>query len=407
MNNMFTLLIVGADANAYYMARCYHELTHKKAYIIARNPIWFTHNSKIVNTKYYDNIWDEKEFIKILDNFYNEHINEKILLVTSTENYIELISKNEEILKDKFYFNYPKKDIIESLTNKELFYKKYIDNGIIDLPKTLYYDCSKKQDIEVNFSYPVIVKPANVVMYRHMDFKGKNKIYKLENEQELNETLKNIIDGGYTDTLIIQEYIEGDDSYLFDSVVYADKDAKVKRITLAQIGLQEHTKDLVGNAAVLINGYNEYNNSEDIIKKIKELSEKIGITGFAEFDLKFDKKDNKFKLLEINPRQGRSSYYLTPIGCNLIEILYQDLIKKEELRYEVLDKEVLLSYVPKKIIANYIVNDNYRKKALELYKNSVNPIKYKKDNSLKRRYLMYKKDKRYYEDYKNGYWKNK
>lgn len=404
---MFTLLIVGADANAYYMARCYHELTNKKAYIIAKNPIWFTHNSKIVIPKYYNNIWEEKEFLKILDCFYNEHKTEKILLVTSTENYIELISKNEEYLKNKFYFNYPNNKIIESLTNKELFYKKYMDNGIIDLPKTIYYDCKKNKEVTVDFNYPIILKPANVVMYRHMDFKGKNKIYKIDTKEELIKVINLIKKGGYTDTLIIQEYIEGDDSNLFDSVIYSDKNAKVKRITLAQIGLQEHTKELVGNAAVLINGYNEFNNSDEIIDKIKELSEKIGITGFAEFDLKYDKRDNKFKLLEINPRQGRSSYYLTKAGCNLIEILYKDLIEKEQLNYEILDKEVLLSYVPKKIISNYIINKKYKEKALSLYKNSINPIIYKKDNGLKRKYLLYKKNKRYYEDYKNGYWKNK
>ena len=31
-------------------------------------------------------------------------------------------------------------DIIKTLSNKELFYKKYMDNGIIDLPKTIYYN---------------------------------------------------------------------------------------------------------------------------------------------------------------------------------------------------------------------------------------------------------------------------
>ena len=282
-----------------------------------------------------------------------------------------------------------------------------MNNGIIDLPKTLYYDCKKKEKININFSYPIILKPANVVMYRHMDFKNKNKIYKIETKEELDKVIKDIIKGGYTDTLIIQEYIEGDDSYLFDSVIYSSPDGKVKRISFAQIGLQEHTKDLVGNAAVLINGYNQFNNSEEIIDKIKKLAEKIKITGFAEFDLKYDKKDKKFKLLEINPRQGRSSYYLTKAGCNLIEILKRDLIDKEKLTYEVLEKEVLLTFVPKQIIKKYIMNEEYKKKAISLYKESVNPMKYKKDINLKRNYYLLKRDKRYYEDYKNGYWKNK
>ncbi len=85
---MFTLLIVGADTNAYYMARCYHELTGKKAYTLAKNPIWFTEVSKITIPKYNDNLREEKVLLEELNNFYNEHHNEKILLVAASENYI-------------------------------------------------------------------------------------------------------------------------------------------------------------------------------------------------------------------------------------------------------------------------------------------------------------------------------
>ena len=402
----YTLLIIGADANAYYMARCFHELTGKKAYLIAKNPIWFTDTSKIVNISYNDNLRKEKTLLKVLDDFYNKHQNEKILLVSATENYIELIAKNKDKLKDKYYFNYADISIIETLSNKELFYKKYMDNGIIDLPKTIYYNLSKDKDIKINFNYPVIVKAANVVAYRKLHFTGQNKIYKVKDENELNKIIQDIKKGGYSDTLIIQEYIEGDDSTLFDSVIYSNTQGKVKRITLAQIGLQEHKSDLIGNAAILINGYNEFDD-KDIVNRIVKLAEKIGITGFAEFDLKYDKKVNDYKLLEINPRQGRSSYYLTKLGCNLIDILKRDLIDKEKLNYEYLNKEVLLSFVPKKIIKKYVINDNYKKKALSLYSKHINPIKYNKDSSLKRKYLLFKKDLRYYKDYKNGYWENK
>ena len=402
----FTLLIIGADANAYYMARCFHELTGRKAYLIAKNPIWFTDTSKILNISYNDNLREEKVLLEVLDNFYNEHQNEKIILVSATENYIELISKNKDKLKDKYYFNYANNKIIETLSNKELFYKKYMDNGIIDLPKTIYLDIAKDDDIKIDFSYPIIVKAANVVAYRKLEFKGQNKIYKLNNHDELINTIKTIKNGGYLDTLIIQEYIPGDDSTLFDSVIYSDTTGKVKRITLAQIGLQEHKSNLVGNAAILINGYNQYED-KNIIERITKLAEKIGITGFAEFDLKYDKRINDYKLLEINPRQGRSSYYLTSAGCNLIDILKRDLIDHEKLDYQILDKEVLLSFVPKGIIKKYVVNEKYKEKALSLYNKHVNPIEYRKDFSLKRYYLLRRKDKRYFKDYKDGYWENK
>ncbi len=162
----------------------------------------------------------------------------------------------------------------------------------------------------------------------------------------------------------------------------------------------------MGNAAVLINGYNQFE-EKDIIERIKKLAEKIGITGFAEFDLKYDERKKDYVLLEINPRQGRSSYYLTKLGCNLIEILKKDLIDKEQLDYKILRNEVLLSFVPKRIIKKYIVNKQYKEKALSLFKEHINPIKYKKDSNLKRQYLLLKKDLRYFKDYQNGYWENK
>ncbi len=403
---MFTLLIIGADTNAYYMARCYHELTGKKAYTIAKNPLWFTDVSKITIPYYNNDLREEEVLLQELDNFYNNHKDEKILLVAAAENYIELIAKNKDKLKDKFYFNYADIKIIETLSNKELFYKHFMDNGIIDLPKTLYLDLSKESDIKVDFTYPIIVKAANVVAYRKLVFEGQNKIYKIYSHEELKEVINTIKKGGYLDTLIIQEYIPGDDSYLFDSVIYADTNAKVKRVTLAQIGLQEHKEDLVGNAAVLINGYNQYED-KNIRERVKQLAEKIGITGFAEFDLKYDNRVNDFKLLEINPRQGRSSYYLTSLGCNLVELLKRDLIDHEKLDYQELTGEVMLSFVPKKIIKDYVVNEKYKEKALSLYKKHINPIEYKKDCSLKRLSLLYKKNKRYFSDYKDAYWENK
>ncbi len=403
----FTLLIVGMDANAYYMARCYHELTNKKAYLIGKNPIWFTQYSKIVNTTYYENIWEEKHFLEILNNFYNEHKNEKILLVTSTENYITMISKNKELLKDKFYFNYPTEELIDTIVNKELFYKEYEFNEIITVPKTKYYDCSKNDKLEIEFMYPIILKAADVVSYRRINFEGKKKIYKIESKKELNQTIKAIKKAGYKNTLIVQEYIPGDDSNLFDCVIYSDKEKKVKRIALAQIGLQEHSADLVGNAAVMINGYNEHNDSKEVIEMVTKFANSIGYSGFAEFDLKYDYRDKTYKVLEINARQGRSSYYFSKAGGNLIEILARDLIYKENLEYSILDKEVLLSFVPKKIIKKYILNEKFKQKALSMWKNKVNPIDYNKDMSLKRLILLNKTKKLYFKRYKNAYWKNK
>lgn len=404
----FRCLIIGNDINAYYLARCYHELTGMKADLISisipgQKSFAYTRYTKILNIKYIEKLWDENIFLNALEEYYNLHKDEKILLVSSNETYGDFIAKNQNKLKKKFYFNYPSVELQRTLVNKELFYKTYA-KSVLDLPKTIYFDCKLDDKIKKKINFPVIVKPANVILFKHINFEGKKKIYRLNTMEELNTVIGYFKDGGYNDTLIIQEYIEGDDSHLFDAVVYVDKNHEVKLVSFAQIGLQEHSSKMIGNAAVLINGYSLFPGVTEQINKIKKFMESIDYQGFAEFDMKYDVRDEKYKVMEINARQGRCSYYITPCGFNLIEILYKDLILKEELDYQVVEKQQLETFVPKCIVKKYITNEKYKEKVLSLWKDRVNPLSYKKDNGFLRKLLLIKIAYNYIKAYKSVDW---
>jgi len=403
----FEVLIIGTDANAYYMARCFHEAYNKKAHLVGKSPLPYTAHTDILDVTYFSDLWEENGFLNAVRKCKSKSGDKKTLLISSNETYAGFIAKNRELLlSENFVFNYPQIDTINSLMYKELFYKTY-ENSCLDLPATVYYDCKLKGDIPQNFTYPVIVKPSNVIKYNHLDFAGKNKIYIIENPDELVKTVNTVINGGYDDCLIIQDFIPGDDSYLFDAVAYSDSTGKVRMVSFAQIGLQEHTKAMVGNAAVLINGYNQFGGTEEITSKITQFLESINYHGFAEFDLKYDRRDGKFKVLEINARQGRCSYYICPLGCNPVKMLVDDLIFEKRTDYGILREEMLLSFVPKGVAKRYIKNKEFCKKALELWarQGAENPLNYSKDKNLKRKLYLLKRHLRYYRDYKNGYWK--
>ncbi len=400
----FEVLILGTDANAYYMARCCYEAYHKKAYVIGKDRLAFTKFSNILNVSYEENIWIEEEFLKILETFAKKHPNKKIVLISTNETYVEFIAKNKKKLSKQFAFNYPDLEVIKSLTNKENFYKTY-EKSVLKFPKTIYY-AMEKMDAIPKMTYPCILKPANVVEYNHLKFVGKNKIYKIENEEELNCTLTLIKENGYKDKMILQEFIPGDDSYLFDAVVYVNTKGKVEFISFAQIGLQERTKSMVGNAAVLINGFNTTNGDPlKMSEDIREFMESIHYTGFAEVDMKYDERDNTFKVLEINARQGRCSYYVTPMGKNLVQVLVEDVLEHKENSYQFLTDKVLLSFVPKGIIKKYITNEAFKKEALHSWKSVVKPMSAKVDKNFLRFLLLHKRWWHYYKEYKNSYWK--
>lgn len=400
----FEVLILGTDANAYYMARCCYEAYYKKAYLIGKDRLAFTKFSNILNVEYVSGLWEEETFLNTLEEFANKHKEKKIILISTNETYAEYISANKKKLNKQFVYNYPSVEVIKSLTNKETFYKTY-EKSCLKFPKTIYFDCSKESKIP-KMTYPIVLKPANVVVYNHLRFEGKNKIYKLNSEEEVKNTLNLIKNGGYTDKLILQEFIPGDDSNLFDSVVYVNTKGHVEFISFAQIGLQERTKSMVGNAAVLMNGFNTTKGDVDNqVEDIKKFMENIGYTGFAEVDMKYDCRDNTFKVLEINARQGRCSYYVTPLGKNLVQVLIEDCLNGIEHEYEVLDKRVLLSFVPKGIVKKYISNEGFKKEALKIWRNVVKPMDCPKDKNLKRFLMLRKRWFHYYKEYKNGYWK--
>lgn len=394
MDNTIKILIMGTDINAYYMSRCYHELTGKKADIIGNRAMPYTDISNSIIIKDFNN---KENFIKALTEYGEKNKDYEILLIATSDLYVKLVAEEKSLLEKYYVFNYPDIELVNNLLVKEKFYDIYKDMGL-DMPKTYIYPCNKNEDInkikKYFNEYPIIIKPSDGVEYHSLDDTTLAKVYKIHSEEELEKIIKKIENAGYNKNLIIQEFIPGDDSALFDSVFYVGKDKKAKLATFAQIGLQEHTPTGIGNCTVLVNGYDEHGYKEEIVYKLKEFIEKIGYQGFAEFDIKYDVRDNKYKVLEINPRQSRSGYYLTACGYNLVKYLIDDLIKNKNMEFKIIKEKYVLSFVPKIVIKKYIKNNKLKKEIIKLIKNKkiVNPIDYKKDKNIKRKlYVFYRK----------------
>ena len=239
------VLIVGTDINAYYMARCYHEIYHKKVDLIGRVAMSFTSLSTITNVNIIPNLIEGDTFINSLIEYaekQNLNKDEKILLIGTNDCYVSLIAENKDALSKYYVFNYSSKELMDTLLVKETFYDIYKDSGL-DFPCTYIYPCDGSGSIEsvkAHFqNYPLIIKPSDGVTYHEID--GLAKVYKLYDEQQLEDTIKKIENAGYKGNLIIQEFIPGDDTALHDCLFYCGKDKKAKLATFAQIGLQEHT----------------------------------------------------------------------------------------------------------------------------------------------------------------------
>lgn len=402
-NQPFIPIIIGTDINAYNMAISFHEEYNIKPILVGKEEMSFTKWSNIIeHIEIHSNLWDKTAFVEVLAQVAEKYkvAGKKLLLIGTNDFYVRLIIENAVALKKMYVFNYMSEELMNNLLVKSNFYKLCEEHGI-DAPKTYYYSCLKKEPFKEEVLFPLIIKPSNGVQYYKNKFPGQQKVYRVENWVELNDVLDQVNASGYVDDLIIQDYIPGDDTYMWDSVFYMSSNGKAQLSTFAQVVLQEHTVTAIGNYTALITRYNE-----EMMKKLQHFLEAVDYVGFANFDLKYDERDGKFKVFEVNIRQGRSSYYTTALGHNMARYFVDDIIYNKEKSLTLLNEHYLFTVVPKIVLKKFVHNKEIQKEVRQLLREGKwgNPLFYKKDTHLKRKFFLLVRQFNYYKKYKNNNW---
>lgn len=395
----FIPVLLGSDLNVYGMARAFHEEYGINSTAISKTVLAATYCSKIINFINEPNLESSNVFCKTLIEYAESTPNKMRVLVPCSDGYVKLVIEHKEQLSPYYTFNCPSMELHDMLTIKDSFYK-VCDKYGFEYPKTEVVSPSNYKTADIAISFPVILKASNSVEYWKCDFKGRKKVFLAQDKAEYMRILDAVYSSTYQGDMTIQEYIPGDDSNMRVLNCYVGTDKKVKLMSLGHPLLEEHTPQNIGNYVAIISTCDEV-----LLKRFRAFLETIGYTGFANFDMKYDSRDGKFKLFESNLRQGRASYYVTASGYNLAKWLVDDVIYHKNVQLTIAKKKVLWMQVPKGIVYKYVSNAEAMAEAKELIKagKCVNSLFYKKDMCLKRRYRMtmnmlnhYRKYKKYF-----------
>lgn len=395
----FRPVLLGSDTNVYGMARAFHEAYGVRSLAVSKTIFTATVDSKIIDFTLEPNLEEPEVFLKTLIDLKKNHPDETLLLVPCGDGYVKLVVRLQKELEPYFVFNCLSEDLLRRLTLKESFYE-ICDQYGFDRPKTTVVDKDSCKVTEFPFDFPVIIKASNSVEYWKCSFPGKMKVFVAQNREEYLNIVSAIYSSSYQDHLTVQEFIPGDDSYMRVLNCYVGSDKKVKLMALGHALLEEHTPQGIGSYVAIMNTYDE-----ELLKKFKHFLEDIGYQGFANFDMKLDMRDGKYKLFETNVRQGRSSFFVTAAGYNLAKWLADDVVFHKEQEFTVAKADHLWLQVPKGIVYKYVKNPALQREVRRLIreKKATNSLFYSKDLSLKR-YLKikismlnhYRKYKRYY-----------
>ncbi|WP_283812382.1 carboxylate--amine ligase [Lentilactobacillus laojiaonis] len=395
-NVQFTPILLGSDFNVYGMARSLYEVYGKKVKAFAEIELAPTRFSNIIDLELIPGFSEDPQWIEAMRDIkkrYQDH-DEPVVLIGCGDGYAELISRHKAELEDVFICPYIDYDLIKQLNDKENFYK-ICDKYGLPYPSTKIitkemYDSNDK--IEQPFDYPVALKPANSVEWLDIYFEGRKKAFTIHDEAEFQDIVGKIYDNGYTSDLILQDFIPGDDSNMRVLNAYVDKNHKVKMMCLGHPILEDPAPSAIGNYVAIMPEYNQV-----IYDQIQKFLEEINFTGYANFDMKYDYRDNKFKLFEINLRQGRSSFFVTLNGYKLADWVIQDYVfdslKDQDTVYANKNEDdyYLWLGVTPSVFKKYAKDNPIKKVANKLIQNGRygDTFRYSQDKNIKRTALYY------------------
>ena len=376
----FLPVILGADITAYSLARSFHEEYKIKSLVLSMSEGGYIANSDIIENRIFPGLENKDVLVKHLLEIGKEFEGKKKLIVLGCGDwYVRALIESKKVLEPYYIVPYIDEDLLNRIVLKDKFYEIFEELGL-DYPKTYVYECGKENDLKFDFDYPVIAKPANSAMYHYAKFEGKKKVFSFDNEEDLRKMLKNLEGSSYNYKFLIQDKIPGDDTYMRVLTCYCDRNSKVRFASLGRTLLEDHTPSAIGNPVAIINEVNP-----DIVAAATKFLEHIGYVGFANFDIKYDERDGKYKFFEINVRLGRSNFYVTGSGFNTVKWIVNDYIYDNLEDYTVADNINLYSVVPKGVIMKYVPESDFKDLARKLFKEGkvTYPLLYKEDKNFK------------------------
>ena len=379
-NHPFQPLVFGGDINVYSVARAFHEAYGIRTIAYGKYPSFPCFNSAIIDYRVCPDNEEEAAFRRNVQAASKEFPDKKIILLGCGDNYVQMAAHARDALPPNVAAPYIDAGLLDRLINKEEFYALCDQYGI-DHPATFIYDKSMGHSFTLPWGPPYIAKPAESVTYWATGDHSLAKVYICQSWEELLESLDHVYAAGYENHMILQEFIPGDDSYMRVLTSYSDQNARVTTMCLGHVLLEEHSPHGIGNHAVILTEC-----CEELELKIKGLLEQLHFVGFSNFDIKYDRRDGKYKAFEINCRQGRSNYYVTGSGHNIAKLLVEDLVEGKQLPFQMVKERSLWRMVPKKVAFKFTPKQ-YHEEMRALIKAGADhhSLVYAGDSSLKRR----------------------
>jgi D-aspartate ligase len=386
----FQPVILGADIGVYALARAFHEEYGARSLVVSLSVLGPVADSTVVENRAVGVHAGPRELLAALDEvaarFAAEPEPPQLLLLANTDWLVRFLVRHREHLEESYTVPFLDADLLDRLADKATFAELCTELGI-STPATTVQDFSGADDpawtpAPVDVVYPAIAKAANSADYERLSFAGKRKVYQVESAAELDELWRTLAGAGFRGRFVVQEMVPGDDTRMRSVTCYVDSAGTVTLSCCAHVLLEEHTPSGLGNPAAMITG-----RLDDVLEQAHRLLLTTGYRGFANFDVKVDPRDGTPRFFEVNPRIGRNNYYVTAAGANPTRFLVADHVDGVAVEPVDVEREVLYSIVPVRMLRRYVLDPVLRARldGLIRRRQTAHPLRYRAETRWRRR----------------------
>lgn len=346
----FIPVILGNSLNAQSYAREFFDKYNVKSIVITNDILWTIKHSIYVEVhEEYENIL--QNLIKI-----ENHVDPgtKLLIISTNDAGVEsLINLKESgLMLNNWHVYYPSSEIFNNLTKKGEFARIASELGIPH-PLTIEFDLAGDESPDLSsiiLEGPIWVKPSHRPEWNEAEVENQKKAYRVENVEEAEKILQNIAESNFEGNCIIQEEIPGDDDLLVSIDVYCDN-GKAKIISVGRKLMEQKGRMTIGNALSILSGNVPQQGIDDAVR----LLEHVEWNGWANIDGKIDPRSGQVIFFEVNPRLGRSHYYITASGYNAVTP-YVEKMFDQEVEPAILEDNILFTSVPFDVVYSQLTD---------------------------------------------------
>lgn len=245
------------------------------------------------------------------------------MLLPMNDDMVLFMMDYEESLRECFRFLYPDPATTSRLISKEGLRELAQAAGVPQPLTVRPRDYNELKGAAASLLYPALIKPVFSRSWLAPGIREavqEGKVVRVSCAEELLEQYARIV--AFDGAIVVQEEIPGDDENLVYYIGFFDENSQA---LASFVGVKERVVPIhYGSASYVVS-----RRMPEVVEQSVNFMRAVGYKGHVGIEYKYDARDGKYKLIEVNARYGLWDGMATLCGINFADLHYRHLLGQE------------------------------------------------------------------------------